>query len=105
MRLIEIKDKVRAVRIPNIVFDELMAVEVDTTDGNSPAEKHMLADEMQRAEQTGNVYKVPLSNDSKRYLRDKALPNMIDIATDNINKRLVKTLQTFQARLNATVES
>lgn len=101
MRLIELKEKVRNARIPSRIFHELMAIEVDTVDANSPEEKHMLADEMQRAVPTGNVFKVPLSNESKHYLLYKAVPNLIDIAKDNQNNRLIHSLQKFQARLHA----
>lgn len=101
MRLIELKEKVRNTRVPTRIFHELMAVEVDTVGPDSPQEKIMLADEMQRAVPAGNVFKVPLSNETKHYLLYKAIPNLIDIAKDNLDKRLVNQLQTFQARLHA----
>lgn len=101
MRLIELKEKVSATRIPKAIFHELMATEVDTVDSDSPDAKIQLADEIQRAVEAGNVYKVPLSNETKHYLLYKAVPNLIDIAKDNLDKRLVGQLQKFQARLNA----
>lgn len=101
MRLTELKEKVRNTRIPKAIFHELWVGEVDTIDANSPSAKQMLGDEMGRGVPAGNVFKVPLSKESKEYLLFKALPNQIDIARDNMNKRLVNSLRKFQARLHA----
>lgn len=101
MRLTEINEKVKNVRVPGKVFQEIWANEIDTIGPNSPSEKHRLADEMNRAEQSGVTYKVPLSTESKEYLMKKSLPNLIDIARDNLDGRLVNSLQKFQARLHA----
>ena len=101
MRLVEIKEKVRNSGIPQKIFQEIWALEVDTVDRDSPPAKHHLADEMQRAVQSGKMYRVPLSRDSKQYLLDNALPNMINIAQDNLDGRLVNSLQRFQATMHA----
>ena len=102
MRLIEIKEKVRKSRMSEKIFQEIWAQEVDTVSPDSPTAKQHLADEMQRASQnSGNMYSVPLSRESKQYLMDQALPNMIDIAKDNQDNRLVRSLQQFQARMHA----
>lgn len=101
MRLVEIKEKVRNSRIPQKIFHEIWAMEVDTVNSDSPPAKHHLVDEMQRAVKTGTVYSIPLSRESKEYLVDFALPNMIDVARDNMDKRLVNSLQKFQARIHA----
>ncbi|SRR6056297_425247 len=101
MRLIELKEKVRNTRIPRRIFHELWAVDVDTVDEDSPEGKKMLADEMQRAAEAGNVYRVPLSKESKEYLMHNALPNLINIAKDNMDGRLGNQLKKFQARLHA----
>lgn len=101
MKLIEIKDKVKALLIPQAIFSDLTAVEVDTVDEDSPEPKQMFADEMRQAKPTTNIWKVPLGDESKHYLLHTALPNLIDIAMDNMNKRHVKLLQRFQARLHA----
>jgi len=101
VRLIELKEKVRQTRIPNAIFHELVAVEADTVNADSPEAKQMLADEMSRATPGGNIFKVPLSRESKQYMVDRALPNLIDIHKDQLNRRLVMQLQKFRARLHA----
>lgn len=101
MQLTEIKEKVRNTRMPRRIYDEVMAQEVDTVDKHSPQEKHQLADQMQRGQLSGTIVKVPLTKEVQSYLLYKALPNMIDIAKDNMNRRLVNSLQSFQARLHA----
>ena len=101
MRLIEIKEKVRGSNMSKKIFQEIWAQEVDTVSGDSPDAKQKLADEMQRAKENKNMYRVPLSRESKQYLMDQALPNMIDIAKDNQDNRLVRSLQQFQARMHA----
>jgi len=83
------------------IFQEIWAQEVDTVSGDSPDAKQKLADEMQRAKENKNMYRVPLSRESKQYLMDQAVPNMIDIAKDNQDNRLVRSLQQFQARMHA----
>jgi hypothetical protein len=101
MRLIELKEKVKNTRIPRRIYQELWAVDVDTVDEHSPEGKKALADEMQRAIKAGNVFRVPLSKESKEYLVHKSLPNLIDIAKDNMDGRLNNQLQKFRARLHA----
>lgn len=101
MRLIELKEKIKNTRIPNRIFRELWAVEVDTVDSHSPEGKIVLADEMQRAVESERLHRVPLSDISKQYLLDTAVPNLIDIAKDNQDRGLVSLLQKFQARLHA----
>ena len=101
MRLIEIKEKVRGSRMSIKIFQEIWAQEVDSVSGDSPDAKQKLADEMQRATENKNMYRVPLSRESKQYLMDQAIPNMIDIAKDNQDNRLVRSLQQFQARMHA----
>jgi transcription initiation factor IIF auxiliary subunit len=101
MRLIEIKEKVRGSNMSKKIFQEIWAQEVDTVSGDSPDAKQKLADEMQRAKENKNMYRVPLSRESKQYLMDQAVPNMIDIAKDNQDNRLVRSLQQFQARMHA----
>jgi len=101
VRLIEIKEKVRGSNMSKKIFQEIWAQEVDTVSGDSPDAKQKLADEMQRAKENKNMYRVPLSRESKQYLMDQALPNMIDIAKDNQDNRLVRSLQQFQARMHA----
>lgn len=103
MRLVEIKEKVRNTRMPQKIYHEIMAQEVDTVDSNSPPEKHMLADQMLRGQPTGNIIKVPLSRETQTYLLYSSLPNMIDIARDNQDGRLVSSLKKFQARLHAKI--
>lgn len=103
MRLIELKEKVRNIRVPNRIFQELWATEVDTVSSDSPESKVMLADEMQRAIPSGKVHRVPLSSESKEYLMHNALPNLIDIARDNMDRCLVNQLKKFQARLHANL--
>jgi len=101
VRLIEIKEKVRGSNMSKKIFQEIWAQEVDTVSGDSPDAKQKLADEMQRAKENKNMYRVPLSRESKQYLMDQAVPNMIDIAKDNQDNRLVRSLQQFQARMHA----
>jgi len=103
MRLTEISEKVRNTRIPARIFEELWIVEVDTVDDDSSDAKKQLADEMRRAELVKNVAKTPLSRESKEYLLTSALPNLIDIAKDNMDRRLATNLQKFQARLHAAL--
>jgi len=105
MRLTEIRDKVRTLRIPNGIFEDLMALEVETVDEHSPDVKQGLADEMQRAVESGKARKVPLSMESKQYILGSSLPNMIDIARDNMDRRKIGQLQQFQARLHAKLTS
>lgn len=100
MRLIELMEKVKQLRIPQLIFHELMATEVDTVGQDSPQKKAIMADELRRAVKTNNIYKAPLSDDSKIYLATVALPNLIDIARDNQNQRLESMLTKFQSRLN-----
>lgn len=104
MRLTELKERIRSVRIPNAIYQELLAVEVDTVGPDSPEPKVVLADELRRAEPAGTVVKAPLSDASKQYLLRSAIPNLIDIATDQMNRGLVGRLQKFQARLMAALE-
>lgn len=102
MRLIEIKEKVRKSRMSAKIFQEIWVQEVDTVSPDSPPAKQHLADEMQRASQvSGGMYSVPLTRESKQYLMDQALPNMIDIARDNGDGRMARSLQQFQARMHA----
>lgn len=101
MRLIELTDRVKSTRVPAKIYHELMAQEVDTVDADSPEAKVRLADEMQRAEQVGKGYKIPFSTDTHEYLFRRALPNMIDIARDNMDNGLARTLKSFQAKLAA----
>ena len=101
MRLIELKEKIRNTRIPRAIYHEIMAQEVDTIGPDSPQEKQMLADQMMRAQQSGTIYKVPLTTETQTYLLKKSMPSMIDIARDNMNGRLVNSLQKFQAKLHA----
>jgi len=101
MNLIEIKEKVRATRIPAAIYYELLALEVDTVGPDSPQAKILLADQMQRAEKVGGIVKVPLDKDTQTYLLYNAVPNLIDVAKDNENRRLVNSLQKFQALLHA----
>jgi len=101
MRLIELKEKIRNTRIPRAIYHEIMAQEVDTIGPDSPQEKQMLADQMMRAQQSGTIYKVPLTTETQTYLLKKSMPSMIDIARDNMNGRLVNRLQKFQAKLHA----
>jgi hypothetical protein len=101
MRLIELKEKVRNTRIPTAIFYDLVAVEVDTVGPDSPQEKIELADQMQRAQPSGTVVKVPLSKETQHYLLYKGLPNLFDIAKDNMDRRKMHSIQKFQARLHA----
>jgi hypothetical protein len=105
MRLTELKEKVRSVRVPHAIYYELIATEVDTVGPDSPEAKVVMADELRRAEPGGAVMKVPFSPASMQYLLRQALPNLIDIATDNQDRALVGKLQKFQARLNAALET
>jgi len=101
MQLTEIKEKIRNTRMPRRIYDEVMAQEVDTVGKDSQQEKHQLADQMLRGQPSGAIVKVPLTKEVQSYLLYKSLPNMIDIAKDNMNRRLVNSLQKFQARLHA----
>jgi hypothetical protein len=103
MRLIELKDHIRGVRIPVVIFQELLAVEVDTVGPDSPEPKVMMADEFQRAQYINGIVKVPLSDSSKQYLLHHAIPNLIDIAADQMNKPLISKLQNFQSQLEAAL--
>lgn len=101
MRLIELKEKVNRIAIPRSIVDDLMATEIDTISDDSPSGKHALADDFQRAEYSKGGAKVPLSDESMQYLVQKSIPNMIDIAKDNLDKRKTNSLQKLQARLHA----
>lgn len=101
MRLIEINDKIKATRIPVLVYNELMANEVDTIDSSSPDAKRVLGDELRRATLHGNIFKIPMSADSQRYLRDVAVPDLIRKAYRAVDQRRIRILQKFQAQLNA----
>lgn len=99
MRFLEITTKVSATKIPRSIFSELQVIEVDTLDPDSPEGKHHLVDDMNRAKQRGNVWAVPLSPQSVKYLLDNALPNLYDIAKDNLDKRMMNYVQKFFTRL------
>lgn len=104
MRLIELKEKVRGVRVPHSIYYELIATEVDTVGPDSPEAKAVMADEIRRAEPVGAAMKIPFSPGSLQYLLRRAIPNLIDIATDNMDRALVSKLQRFQAKLVAALE-
>lgn len=103
MRLIELKEKVRNTRIPKRIFHEIWAVDVDTVNTESPEGKKILADEMQRSVDSGKVFRVPLSRESKEYLARHSLPNLIDIAQENMDVKLNQQLKRFQAKLSASL--
>jgi hypothetical protein len=105
MRLIEIKEKVRHTSMPKAVFHEIQDLEVDTLGPESPEGKRHLVDDMQRAIDAGNLFKVPLTRESSEYLLHSALPNLIDIAQDNMDKKLIRALQSLQARIHSRLEA
>lgn len=104
MQILEIVTKVSATGIPRKIYYEIMAQEVDTVGPDSPEGKQALADDMSRAQPRGTGYAVPLSNISKKYLVTRSLPNMIDIAKDNLDGRLVNSLTKFQNKLQSKIE-
>lgn len=101
MRLIELKEKIRNTRIPKAIFWDLVAVEMDTIGPDSSQERIQLADEMRRSQESGTIVKVPLSKESQSYLLYKALPNLYDIAKDNMDRRKMNSIKKFQARIHA----
>jgi len=103
MRLTEIQNKTSKMAIPRKVYDELQYTEIDTVDEYSSEDKITLVDELHQGNFIGTVFKAPLSDKSKYYLLTSAIPNLIDIARDNLDKRLVNSLQKFQAKLNANL--
>ena len=100
MQLTEIKEKVSKTAIPAMVYTELMQYDINEAEEEVDS-VHMLADEMQRAVQKGNVWKVPFSESTKRYLLHISLPKKINVALENANKPLALSLQRLQARLHA----
>lgn len=86
-------------RIPSGIYHDLVATEVDTVDDSSPEAKHVLADEMQRAQAGGTIFRVPLSDESKYYLLDQALPNIFNIAEDNMDRRKMNSIKKFYTKL------
>lgn len=103
MKMFEIIDQIPPTRMSMLVYNELRSHEVDTLDEYSPEEKNELVDDLNRAVQKGKLFVVPLSQISKKYLIYQSLPNLIDIALDNMDGRLKNSLVAFQKRLMSSV--
>ena len=105
MRLIEIKEKMRRTAMSKAVFHEIQDLAVDTLGPESPEGKRHLVDDMQRAIDAGNLFRVPLSRESSEYLLHSALPNLIGVAKENMDKKLIRALQSLQARIHSRVSA
>jgi hypothetical protein len=95
----EIVSPIAKVKIPNTIVSEITTLEIDTIDEFSPAGKQALADDFNRAERIKNGIAVSLSDTSIEYLKTTAIPNILDIAKDNANNRLVNAVNKFAAKL------
>jgi hypothetical protein len=98
MRLIELLDRLRKTKIPVDIYEDLLTLDIMTVTTEGVSQDLSLSDEMQRAVPAGNIVRVPLSLESQQYLLDHAVPNLINTATDS---NYIRTLQSFQAKLNA----
>jgi hypothetical protein len=99
MYIVEITKRQAMTKISFKIFSELEAGEVDTLDDDSPDGKKELVDCLNQAVRKSNCYAVPLTDTAKEYLIGRALPNMIDIARDNLDGRLASAATKFRDRL------
>jgi hypothetical protein len=100
LSLIEVAPVGPRTKMPNWLVSELRATEVDTLDDDSPTGKKALVDDLNRAEPIKGGIALRLSDESLDYLISNSMPNIIDIAQSNENRRLEGLTKRFLAKLN-----
>lgn len=82
------------------LYNEFIALEADTVGPGSPKEKEELADALDDAKKKGNRYEIQVSPKVKKYMVNKAIPNMKDIADDRGKRSLVNQLNKLKNNLS-----
>lgn len=98
----DISEGTKTVKMPQIAYDEIYQLEVDTTDNHSPDGKKKLADAIEsNSIKKGRVVHVTMDDAAYKYLMKSAIPNAIDISKDQGNSRIVRQLQKISEEVAA----
>lgn len=97
--MVEVIERFPSVKIPASLYQYFYGGEVDTVDQYSSPGKVELASNLQSATSTGTAYKIPLSPGGREYMLKHAIPNGIDVARDNMDKRLERQLTKLEQLL------
>jgi len=100
MRMVEVIERWPSVKIPASLYGYFCGGEVDTVDDYSSPGKVEFASNLQSATTTGTAYKIPLSPGGREYLMKRAIPNGIDVATDNQDGKLLRQLRKLEQMLS-----
>lgn len=89
----------KKIAIPKAIANEFRALEVDTLDDHSPKEKALFVNAFEDGEHMkSGAVKLSLGNTELEYMK-KSLKNMHDVAKDNMNKRLMSSIEKFSSKL------
>jgi len=86
-------------KISRAMYDELYAMEVDTLTNHSAADKKSFVDSLTNSKKVSGGYNITVETDAWRYLKDNALPNIIDITADAGNHALNRSARTLRSKL------
>ena len=101
MNITEIVRPVSTTTVPKVIYNLLQKHEFSTINENSDDRQQILVDDFSRREEIdSNLFKVPLTIESKKYLVKDVLPRMSWVAE---NEKTQKILDNFQNKMNSKV--
>ena len=101
MNITEIVRPVSTTTVPKVIYNLLQKHEFSTINENSDDRQQILVDDFSRREEIdSNLFKVPLTLESKKYLVKDVLPRISWVAE---NEKIQKILDNFQNKMNSKV--